>query len=981
MKPSISARIFPFAVVFLIGLLTSTPAATLTDARITEFLASNDEGIEDVDGDPSDWIEIWNSSGSSGDLGGWYLTDDPENLSKWPLPAVELGTDGYLVIFASEKDRSDLAAELHTNFKLQASAGGYLALVKPDGLTIASEFTNYPAQHADIAYGTGFETAQPITLVETGDAAKWKVPTGPVADWDQSGFDDSAWSDATTGIGYDNSTGGYIEFFGEGFEAVREDMRTKNATIYIRIPFELADPAGVTNLVLSARWEDGFIAYLNGAEIHRERAPGAPVWNSTSDPDTDRNEQDAVTFFEYPLGGANLVAGTNVLAVQGLNKASGSSDFLFSPRLTATKQDLTNLIAGYFAAPTPGVQNADRLDGITADTKFSVDRGIYSEPFELAITSATAEVTIRYTTDGTPPGEDAGTVYSNPIAISETTVVRAIAYRLGFRPTNVDTHTYLFPADVVTQTAMRTAITQDPVYGPQMIDALNSIPSISLTFDGSDIDRTEIPVSVELLNFESGAKQVDAGVVRYGSYVTNFAKRSIRLQFRSQYGPSRLDYPLFENMDYKIPPTEDFDSLDIRASNHDMTHRGAYLSNRFTDDSMIEMGNISPHGRFVHLYFNGQYRGQYHLRERWNAAMLADYFPGKEDEFDTINANNSGSQFLTGALQDGDLTDWNQIMSLLDGATPYSSVKDKLDVADLIDFMLLWTSGQSESEFRAGGSVENGVGFKFQMKDADGFLRPPDGNHLVTHNGPLFAMTDFRNEGDPDFKMLLADRIHKHFFNNGALTPAKNIARLQRRVDETTLSFIAEAARWGSHSNRANHTPAQWMSYQNNLINNHFPNLTAGQVTKFRTANMYPDIIAPVLSQFGGSIPAGAGITMSTDAVKIYYTVDGSDPRLPGGAISGSAIDAPIEGGVVEPEDFVVTGSDWKYLDDGSDQGTAWRMVGYDDSSWAFGPSELGYGDRNEATSVGFIDLDPSSRLERNATTYFRHNVTIESPA
>ncbi|MFT4549049.1 MAG: hypothetical protein ACI9MB_003020, partial [Verrucomicrobiales bacterium] len=88
MKPSISARIFPFAVVFLIGLLTSTPAATLTDARITEFLASNDEGIEDVDGDPSDWIEIWNSSGSSGDLGGWYLTDDPENLSKWPLPAV-----------------------------------------------------------------------------------------------------------------------------------------------------------------------------------------------------------------------------------------------------------------------------------------------------------------------------------------------------------------------------------------------------------------------------------------------------------------------------------------------------------------------------------------------------------------------------------------------------------------------------------------------------------------------------------------------------------------------------------------------------------------------------------------------------------------------------------------------------------------------------------------------------------------------------
>ncbi|MDC1206674.1 CotH kinase family protein, partial [Akkermansiaceae bacterium] len=128
--------------------------------------------------------------------------------------------------------------------------------------------------------------------------------------------------------------------------------------------------------------------------------------------------------------------------------------------------------------------------------------------------------------------------------------------------------------------------------------------------------------------FEGESKQVNAGVVRFGGAFTNFAKRSIRLHFRSEYGPSRLKFPLYDGHDYKTPPVENFDALDLRAGNHDMVARGAYLSNRFTDDSMLDMGQIAPHGRFVHLYFNGNYRGQYHVRERWAAAMLASYFPG-----------------------------------------------------------------------------------------------------------------------------------------------------------------------------------------------------------------------------------------------------------------------------------------------------------------------------------------------------------------
>ncbi|MFT5107769.1 MAG: hypothetical protein ACI9UA_003403, partial [Pseudoalteromonas tetraodonis] len=242
----------PFAVTVLTIASFAMPnarAATLTDAKISEFVADNNDGIVDEDGDREDWIEIWNTSGVAGDLGGWYLTDDPSIPTKWELPAVEMTSGGYLVIFASAKDRANVAEELHTNFRLQRETGGYLALVKPDGVTIASEFTDYPEQSKDIAYGVGIEGETPVTFFSAGAQAKWHVPTGPVANWTGTDFDDSAWNTGATGIGYDGPGGDYDPLLGEGGN-VRAEMLSENATVYIRIPFEVADPTGISNLNL-----------------------------------------------------------------------------------------------------------------------------------------------------------------------------------------------------------------------------------------------------------------------------------------------------------------------------------------------------------------------------------------------------------------------------------------------------------------------------------------------------------------------------------------------------------------------------------------------------------------------------------------------------------------------------------------------------------------------------------------------------------
>jgi len=120
---------------------------------ITEFMVSNTTTLVDQDQAFSDWIEIHNPDTTPVTLTGWYLTDTAANKTRWQFPAVTLPAGGYLVVFASNKNRRDAGAELHTNFAL-AAEGEYLALVKPDGTSVVSQYAPaYPAQSNDIAYG------------------------------------------------------------------------------------------------------------------------------------------------------------------------------------------------------------------------------------------------------------------------------------------------------------------------------------------------------------------------------------------------------------------------------------------------------------------------------------------------------------------------------------------------------------------------------------------------------------------------------------------------------------------------------------------------------------------------------------------------------------------------------------------------------------------------------------------------------------
>ncbi|HVY70789.1 MAG TPA: LamG-like jellyroll fold domain-containing protein, partial [Verrucomicrobiae bacterium] len=171
---------------------------------ITEFMADNGRTLASDDGSYEDWIEVRNNGATAADLGGWYLTDTATNLTMWRFPSTNVAPGGFLVVFASGRDKRVAGTALHTNFKLSAT-GEYLALVAPDGVSAATSFAPaYPPQYPDVSFGFG-ATLESAKLVATNNSAQILVPTdGALAlDWTLPGFDDSAWTAGRNGIGYE----------------------------------------------------------------------------------------------------------------------------------------------------------------------------------------------------------------------------------------------------------------------------------------------------------------------------------------------------------------------------------------------------------------------------------------------------------------------------------------------------------------------------------------------------------------------------------------------------------------------------------------------------------------------------------------------------------------------------------------------------------------------------------------------------------
>ncbi len=583
----------------------------------------------------------------------------------------------------------------------------------------------------------------------------------------------------------------------------------------------------------------------------------------------------------------------------------------------------------YFKPPTPGVANGGGFDGVVADTTFSVKRGIYTTAQTVTVATPTPGATLVYTTNGSVPTLANGTQIppanasapptvtmtihpgavpggatgvNIPSTTNGTTTLRAAAFKTGLVPTNVDTNTYIFPATVTGTSVMSTVVTQNPAYAPQMVAALTDLPSVSVVTPSTIVNGTSVLCSFEYIPTSGATVQENGGVELFGGAFTNFAKKSFRVAFKSDFGATKIEIPaLFTNYARGRKPLTKFDALELRSGSHDMALRGFYMSNPFTDATMLDMGNLTPHSRFVHLYLNGTYWGMFHLRERWGADMATGYLGGPKEDQESINGNfNQGGWATPGDPYDGDGTSWTRIQSL---RTDYLGVRPYLDVQNYIDFMLLYLFGGSENEWRGTGPKNIGSGAKYFLNDADGFLPTAayaggqTGNKATNRSnpnvgrlpgdGPGSVFSQLWQQGHIDYKMLLADRIHKIFFNGGALTVAVNQSRLNALCAEIERAIIPECARWHTASATLFRTPDTWVTERATMLNSWLPARTGTIVGFLQTAGYYPALAAPAFG--GGTVAAGTVVNFPVSGATIYFTKDGSDPRLPGGAVNPAA--------------------------------------------------------------------------------------------
>ena len=1028
-------KIFPI----LLSAVMLFPPVCLAQLQINEFVADNDGSLLDQDGDDSDWIEIYNPSNNAASLSGHFLTDDEDNSTKWAFPDISLPPGGYLLVFASGKDRTDPANELHANFSLSAG-GEYLALNGNNGTSPLSVFSpKYPEQVYGLSFGIGSRdnpVTEPQVLVPWPTSAKWTAAISDIGQsWQLNDFDDSEWNTAQTGIGFGYGFPGFIGEGGNTFTA----MRGITPGAFIRIPFTLDTPNSVASMQLKLHFEDGVIAYLNGQQILSQSAPASPAFNSTASDNLNNEVRngDPMKAFDIAFEG-KLLAGQNILSFQMLNRTISSSDVLLVPELSVEMQkepQTTQL--GYMLDPTPGAQNATiEFNGLVDDTEFDVDRGFFNTPFDVAIACSTPGAMIIYTVDGSTPTESNGTrvpaddANTPPLAIvriNTTTALRAAAFKNGFRPSNVDTQTYLFLDDVLDQPTNPsgyplpwrqrngTAIGGDydmdsnvvgPIYSrDELKESLLDIPTISIVTDIANLfdqqtgiqvnprddgENSERRVSVEMLNFQgTNPIQLDAGMRMNGnaSRATSRPKHNFRLIFRNDYGAGRLEYPLFGS----DAPTERFNAIILRGGNGNswihptasVYNNAMYIRDQWFRDAHFAMGYPEALQREVHVYFNGLYWGMHHLFERIEEEWSAERFGGSKDDwegFRIVGGNNI--EVINGTDTEVNARMLDSWQSILDAALAgdLQGVQQYLDLDAFIDYLLLNFHGGNndwdQNNVRAMRQINPPGKYMFFCHDAEraGFnaLSSININIDVTNKNTARGPTSINQalRSNPEYAIRFADRAYKHLFNGGALTPENGAAQWASRADGIRKALKAESARWGDFRGEPPRTLVQWQNALDREYELWFPFRNPVTIGQLRSRGLYPDIDPPVFNKHGGRVPEGFNLTMVSNTGNVYYTTDGSDPRLTGGSVNPAAQMVP--GAIIDSTVLEVTSPGWRYLDDGTDLGTAWTAPLFDDSEWGIGKAPLGFGIIN-GHPFGGEPINPG----RHLTVYFRKQINI----
>ncbi|MBQ7589325.1 MAG: immunoglobulin domain-containing protein [Verrucomicrobia bacterium] len=521
---------------------------------------------------------------------------------------------------------------------------------------------------------------------------------------------------------------------------------------------------------------------------------------------------------------------------------------------------------------------------------------------------------------------------------------------------------------------------------------------------GGDGDAWERPVSIELIDPTGGGEfQIDGGLRIRGAYSrsSNNPKHSLRFFFRDSYG-GKLKFPLFGD-----EGADEFDKVDLRTSQNfswsfEHSPYNTFIRETFSRDSQRDFGTPYSRSRYYHLYINGQYWGLYQTEERCDADYAKTYLGGKSDDWDCIKTSHNG--YRTEA-SDGNMNAFTELYNIavkqgFSGiySTNYYWIKGVdaegnkipgspvyLDEDDLMAYMLITYFTRDPDCPVAVNSHANNLYGLYNRAEPSGFKWfKHDGEHSMAANRGYPVTTDLTAHGwqlntlanfnpmrlhqrlmdHPEYKMHWVDLVQKQMVNSdGALSLSNSLARWNSRQAEIDQAMIMESARWGH-----GYTRNDWIT-ECNYVKDNFIVLSAGYLMKnFKSRGWFPTIDAPIFLKKSES-DSEISLTLS-GSDNVYYTTDGTDPRLVGGDINPFAV--KLENQPPPPVTLIERGTEWQYFDNGSAPArignASWFQNNYSHDSWKQGDARLGFGSRSVKTVLNRSPLTDGSPI---VTAYF----------
>lgn len=675
--------------------LASMGAYQTMDLVVSEVMAANRSTLLSPEGTFDDWLELTNTGDTPISLSGIYLSDDPYDPLQWQLPAQMLQPGESYVIFCGGERPEDAPFRL-------GKSGCSLILTGPLGNTL-----------------------QQLDVPKLGDDCSWAMT-----------------ADGTYLL-TDEPTPGFPNT-GEG----------RSAYLYTQQPM---GPLVISEVMPSnaAYLQQPDLEYYDWVELVNVSENPIDLSDFSLSDDGDTPEK-------FPLPEQLLQPGERVIVICSGNAALQTQDinapFTLSREeswlyvyhnVSGSYSDFLRIhdvpyqgsmgrcdqVSGacYFDVPTPGSPNGSGVSHICSSPVLETADGVFNNVDQVVVTLS-GEGEIRYTLDGSVPNE-ASPLYSQPIALTSTTVLRAASFAPGMGRSNVVTGAYIINEN---HTLPVLSVAAEP-------NALFGAGGIYINYTSEE----EVPCNLKL--FENGEGfDIDCSIKMFGHTGLMLPKKSFKINFRNRYG-GLLEYPVYgEDGPYY------YESILIRAGqDYNKTvfrdELFASLAREMSDDLLCQRD------KFCILYINGEYFGIYCLKEAFSETYYAENKQVSADSVTIVQAPVAATDELYQLMQfclNNDMTDPDN----------YAYACSQIDIDSLIDWMIMEgysTNGDVQQNLRYFRSTETGNKWQMALYDLDwAFVEHRQFQHVLDAESQPWQhqMITASLARNPEFRLKLIKR-------------------------------------------------------------------------------------------------------------------------------------------------------------------------------------------------------------------------------